>query len=214
LQKGRKKGSDYLDYSFALEKLLPENPTELQRTVFFFEKSDYRIHIIKEDFIGFAEQLRERFGQDSSGITSRVEEARKPEVFICHANEDKDYAASLYKKLEQAGIRPWLDKEKLRGGDRWDNIIKNTIEEIDYFVVMQSKNLEEKCIGYVNKEIRLALEREKKFRDLNFIIPVKIDESKLLKELEPFQAIDLTDKANIKKLIDTIQRDFEKRKNR
>lgn len=210
LQGGRKKSSR----SFALEKFPPENTVELQHTVFFFKKCDYKIHIFKEDFNVFAAKLQERFGQRSPTVISRFEAAKVPEVFICHASEDKDHAAALYKKLEQAGIRPWLDKENLRGGDRWDNIINNTIEEIDYFVVLQSKNLQEKRIGYVNKEIRLALEREKKFRDLNFIIPVKIDESELLKKLDPFYTIDLTDTNNLKKLIDTIQRDFEKRKKR
>ena len=208
LQGGRKKSSR----SFALEKFPPENIAELQRTAFFFKKNDYRIHIIKEDFNGFAKQLRDRFAPCSPAVISRIEATKVPEVFICHASEDKDHADSLYKTLEQAGIRSWLDKENLRGGDRWDDIIKNTIEEIDYFVVLQSKNLQEKRIGYVNKEIRLALEREKKFRDLNFIIPYKIDESELLKELIPFHTIDLTGEATVKTLIDTIQRDFEKRK--
>jgi hypothetical protein len=216
LQKGRKKGSDYSDYSFALEVSLPENTSELQRTVFFFEKSDYRIHIIKEDFIGFAEQLRERFGQDSPGITSRVEEARKPEVFICHASEDKNYAASLYKKLKQAGIRPWLDKKSLEGGVEWDPEIRKAIKKVDYFVVLQSKTLAEKEIAYVNREINSALDRLPEFQRGKsvFIIPVKIEECQLRDDLAHLQTIDLTDEVNIKTLIDRIQRDFEKRKNR
>ena len=212
LQGGNKKNSR----SFALEKFPPENTAELQRTVFFFKRSDYKIHIFKEDFNEFAAQLRKRYGQCSPAVISRFEAAKVPEVFICHANENKDYAADLYKKLEQAGIRPWLDKENLRGGDEWDRKIRDTIKQIDYFVVLQSQALANRTIGYVNREINIALDRQEEFQrgTSRFVIPVQIEPCTLREDLKHLQTIDLTDKANIKTLIDTIQRDFEKRKKR
>ncbi len=212
LQGGNKKNSR----SFALEKFPPENTAELQRTVFFFKRSDYKIHIFKQDFNGFASKLRERFGPCSPNVIQRFEAAKKPEVFICHASEDKNYAASLYKKLEQEGIRPWLDKENLRGGDEWDRKIRDTIKQIDYFVVLQSQVLVNKTEGYVNREINIALDRQEEFQrgTTRFVIPVKIEPCPLREDLKHLQTIDLTDEANIKTLIDTIQRDFEKRKNR
>jgi hypothetical protein len=201
--------------SFALEKFPPGNTAELQRTVFSFKKSDYKIHIFKEDFNNFAAQLRERFGQCSPAVISRIEAAKAPEVFICHAHEDKDYADSLYQKLKNEGIRPWLDKENLRGGDEWDKVIKKAIEkEIDYVVILQSRELAKRVEGYVIKEINMALDRQNGFRrGIRFIIPVKIADCPLLEEVEHLSAIYLEDKANMKKLIDTIQQDFEKRKN-
>jgi hypothetical protein len=211
LQGGNKKNSR----SFALEKFPPDNTAELQRTVFFFKKSDYKIHIFKEDFNEFAAQLRERFGQCSPTVISRFEAAKEPEVFICHANEDKNYAAVLYKKLEQAGIRPWLDKENLRGGDEWDREIRDTIkQQIDYFLVLQSQALANKTIGYVNREINIALDHQEEFQrgTTRFVIPVKIEPCPLRDDVKHLQTIDLTAEANIKTLIDTIQRDFEKRK--
>ena len=212
LQGGNKKNSR----SFALEKFPPDNTADLQRTVFFFKKSDYKIHIFKKNFNDFAAQLRERFGQCSPTVISRFEAANEPEVFICHASEDKDYAAALYEKLEQAGIRPWLDKENLRGGDEWDRKIRDTIKQIDYFVVLQSQALANKTIGYVNREINIALDRQEEFQrgTTRFVIPVKIEPCPLRDDLTHLQTIDLTDKANVKTLIDTIQRDFEKRKKR
>jgi len=211
LQGGNKKNSR----SFALEKFPAENTAELQRTVFFFKRSDYKIHIFKEDFNNFAAQLRERFGQCLPTVISRFEAAKVPEVFICHASEDKNHAADLYKKLEQAGIRPWLDKENLRGGDEWDRKIRDTIkQQIDYFVVLQSQALANRTIGYVNREINIALDRQEEFQrgTFRFVIPVKIKPCPLREDLKHLQTIDLTAEANIKTLIDTIQRDFEKRK--
>jgi hypothetical protein len=212
LQGGNKKNSR----SFALEKFPPENTAELQRTVFFFKKSDYKIHIFKEDFNDFAKKLRDQFEPCSPAVISRFDAAKVPEVFICHASEDKDYAASLYKKFEQAGIRPWLDKENLRGGDEWDGKIRDSIKKVDYLVVLQSQALANKTIGYVNREINSALDRQEEYQrgTTRFIIPVQIEPCPLREDLKHLQTIDLTDEANIKTLINTIQRDFEKRKDR
>jgi hypothetical protein len=109
-----------------------------------------------------------------------------------------------------------LDKENLRGGDEWDRKIRDTIKQIDYFVVLQSQALVNKTIGYVNREINIALDRQEEFQrgTTRFVIPVKIESCPLRQDLKHLQTIDLTDETNIKMLIDTIQRDFEKRKKR
>lgn len=207
---GRNKGS----HSFAMEQFIPENIAELQRTIFFFKKSDYKIEIFKKELNQFAEQLREKYEQSSPDFTRRVRDENAPEVFICHASEDKDHAASLYKTFEEAGIRPWLDKEKLRGGDDWNRCIEKTIKQIDYFVVLQSRALANKRIGYVNREINSAMDRKKEFRKgSRFIIPVKIEKCPLLEDVTDLQTVDLTDINNIKELTSTIKRDFAIRGN-
>ena len=135
-----------------------------------------------------------------------------PKVFICHASEDKNAAASLHRELEAAGLRPWLDKENLRGGDDWNQMIKKTIDNVDYFLVLQSHTLTKKHAGYVIREINCALDRKQEFRKgVRFIIPVKIDDSPLLEELKGIQAFDLTHESNINQLTDAITRDFKKR---
>jgi hypothetical protein len=135
-----------------------------------------------------------------------------PTVFICHASEDKEYAAGLYRQMEAKGLKPWLDKENLRGGVLWDNQIQRAIREIDYFIVLNSKALLEKDVGYVNKEIAIAQERQPEFRERIFIIPVQIDNSPLLRMFEPFQAIDLRDPSQAEKLFNVIWRDHQIRK--
>ena len=205
---GRRKGSR----SFAMEQFTPESAVDLEQNAFFFKKNDYKIYIFKQELNRFAEQFRERFEQSSYTGFSRRNEVNAPKVFICHANEDKNYAAGLYNKLEKAGLRPWLDKEKLRGGDHWDKHIRRTIKQVDYFIVLQSKALAKKQIGYVNREINIALDRQEEFRRSTlFIIPVNIEECQRMEELEHLQTIDLTEEANMSKLITTIKRDFERR---
>lgn len=209
---GKKKSSR----SFALEQFAPRNIDEFKSTALFFQESPCKIHIFKQDFNAFARELRERFKkseQEAPIEPVSIKKENKPKVFICHASEDKEYAASLYDKLESMGFDPWLDKEDLRGGDQWDEVIKRAVKkEIDYFLVLQSNALANKRVGYVNKEILMALEKQKEAQfGIRFIIPVKIENCPLLEKLEPLQTLDLTDEKNMDKLIKTIKRDFEKR---
>lgn len=135
-----------------------------------------------------------------------------PKIFICHTSEDNAYATDLFKKLLKAGFQPWIDNESLKGGDDWNRNIRKVIKEIDYFIILHSKALEKKTIGYVNREINLALDRLGEFRPgIRFIIPVKIDESQLIEDFKKYQCIDLTELKNIDKLINTIKIDFKER---
>lgn len=207
-------GSRKNSRSFALEQFIPLNSNELMQTVFFFKKSDHKIHIFKQDFNTFAEELRRRYEQCTPGqISSQVSSARGPRVFISYTGKDKEYAASLYKKLEEAGLKPWLDKENLRGGDDWYDVIEKTVkEEIDYFIVLQSKALHERIESYVFEEIKHALKRKDRFRTgIRFIFPVKIGDCPLEEKLKHIQTVDLTDEANFDRLVSDIKRDFEKR---
>jgi hypothetical protein len=199
--------------SFAMEQFIPENISELRETVFFFKQNDYKIHIFKQDFKQFARELRQRFDQFTPQCVSMVEKKNAPKVFICHASENKEYAAKLSEELETAGLNPWLDKVNLRGGDEWKSCIGKKIKEVDYFVVLLSKSLNNRRESYVYWEIDQALERKKCLRSgERFIIPVKIEECDSIEELEKFQNIDLTGKIDIKDLKNTVKRDFEKRK--
>lgn len=204
----RKKGNP----SFAMEQFTSLYNDQLRQTVFFFQRSDYNVHIFDQDFDDFAAELKEKFVQTSSISISTAEYKKAPEIFICHANENKDFADFLHEKLTASGLNPWLDSEKLRGGDKWDLKIVETLEKVDYVLILQSYELAKKHRGYVIKEINCALTQQLQFRrGIRFIIPVIIDDSTLLDELKDLHAVDLRDKNNINKLLDTITRDFTKR---
>lgn len=200
--------------SFALEQFTPESAAEIDRNAFYFMTSGPKIHLFKGELNSFVERLRQKYEESTQEDTRGMGLGpNAPEVFICHASEDKDYAKFLYNKLKESGIKPWLDRENLRGSDNWDKEINKTIKQVDYFVVLQSKALVKKQIGYVNREINEAIDRKKEFRaGITFIIPVKIDDCKYLEELKDIQSFDLTDEKNIKELISKIKRDFEERR--
>ncbi len=201
--------------SFALEDFTPRSEAEFKSTVLFYREGPCKIHFIEKGFAEFAAELRRRYEAGAAAAPEVIPicEEKRPRVFICHASEDKPFAASLYEQLKAAGLDPWLDIENLRGGDRWDDMIKNAIKkEIDYFLVLQSKSLQKKVVGYVNKEIYEARERQKTFRSgIRFIIPLAIEEGGRLEELEDLQTISIPDSYNIAELVRIIQRDYKKR---
>ncbi|UCH92613.1 MAG: toll/interleukin-1 receptor domain-containing protein [Candidatus Aminicenantes bacterium] len=200
--------------SFAMEQFEPKYEDLLRQTVVFFQKSGFKIHIFEYELRNFAKELVEKYYQAAKICIPRIKHMDTPEVFISHASENKDAAYSLYKKLEDAGLIPWLDKENLRGGEEWEKEIKKTIKNVDYVLVLLSKALASEHESYVFKEINHAMERKKGFRQgIRFIIPVRIDDCPLLEELEGLQTVDLRDGSKIDELIKIIQRDFERRRN-
>jgi hypothetical protein len=219
------KGDKKQAHSFALEEL-PQDEEEFQRAILFFQEGDCKIHIYNKELKSFVKELRERYEKEEGPVTPGEEEkpphgakeevgaGGAPTVFICHASENKDFAGFLYEKLKEEEFNPWLDKKSLRGGDEWDEVIEKAIEkEIDYVVILQSRDLAKKFEGYVNKEINMALDRQESFRrGIRFIIPVRIDDSPLLEELEHLHTIDLSARENVGELIKTIRRDQMKRK--
>jgi hypothetical protein len=201
--------------SFALE-LMPENPNEYKRAILFFKNHNTcKIHIFHDELTEFTEKLKREFDRSVSCVPA-VPEQDKPSVFICHAKADEPHAEWLYQEFTQAGFDPFLDKESIPPGADWNPLIEKTIKEIDFFIILKTKALAERAEGYVNKEINLALEKQQYFTPTSpFIIPVKIEVCKLeWDELERWQDADLTDKANISKLIKAIRRHYEKRRKR
>lgn len=207
---GRNKESS----SFAMEQFIPQYKDLFKQSVFFFQKSDYKIHIFKKDFNDFAALLREKCKEIMQGpiptLKPPLMPQKSPLVFICHVSEDEESATFLYQEFKNADLDPWLDKSNLMGGDEWDKEIKRILKVADYFVVVHSKKLAARPEGYVFREIDFALERKPDFRKgIRFIIPIQIDDTPLIEDLEKFQSVDLTDKKNINNLIYTIKRDFK-----
>lgn len=206
-------------YSFALDQLTLQNPEEFKRTILFYSESDYRIRICNQALPGFVNTLRAKYEEANaydrpSAASPQIRLQDAPTVFLCHAKENRDRAADLRDRLQAAGFNAWFDEKNLRGGDEWDRTIKKAIaEEIDYFVVLQSQIMSAKLESYFHKEIKLALERQDKFKSgIRFIIPVQIEECPRIEELDHLHSIDLSQKEHIANLITTLERDQERRK--
>jgi hypothetical protein len=116
---------------------------------------------------------------------------RKLRVFLCHASQDKPIVRDVYQRLLAEGwIGPWLDEEKLLPGQDWNLEIEKAVESSDAVIVCVSSTSVAKE-GYVQKELRrvlnIALE---KLEGTIFVIPVRLDDCVLPRQLADRQSID------------------------
>jgi hypothetical protein len=80
--------------------------------------------------------LRQEFEKSDPPCKGRLEKRIVPEVFICHAHENKEHAADFHKKFTGAGLSTWLDNINIEPGDKWETCIEKAISKVDYFVVL------------------------------------------------------------------------------
>jgi hypothetical protein len=120
-----------------------------------------------------------------------MSEERKLKVFLCHASQDKPAVRDLYKKLSaESWIDPWLDEEELLPGQDWNLEIEKAVESSDAVIVCISTTSVAKE-GYVQKELRRVLDLAlEKIEGAIFVIPVRLDDCVLPRQLKDRQALD------------------------
>ena len=136
-----------------------------------FYRRSRKIHFFRGELPLFTRELRRRvqeLGAQGVEISADAQAGAPdaPVVFLCHASEDKAKVEQIAGELRRNGLRTWLDRENLRGGDRWDSLIQRTLHDsVDYVVVAQSQHLTRKAEqrSYVNREIKIALEVQEEY---------------------------------------------------
>jgi TolB-like protein/tetratricopeptide (TPR) repeat protein len=97
-------------------------------------------------------------------------------VFLSYASQDAGAAKRICEALRQGGIEVWLDQSELRGGDAWDQQIRQQIRDCALFIAIISSNTASRHEGYFRLEWDLADQRTHKIaRNRPFIIPVCLD---------------------------------------
>ncbi len=97
-------------------------------------------------------------------------------VFLSYASQDAVAARSICESLRAAGIEVWFDLSELRGGDAWDQRIRQQIRDCALFVPIISANTASRPEGYFRLEWDLADQRSHRVaRNRTFIVPVCID---------------------------------------
>ena len=197
--------------SFALEF---ESATVDGEARLFYSRG-HRLQFVDMGLDEFTEQLSSHMALLEDSPSADVDEVAPgpdaPTVFLCHAHEDAAEAERVSVGLRTNRIDVWLDKDSLGGGDEWDEVIERRIEDVNYVVVLQSGHLKNKQVGYVNKELNLALGRQQYFRlPRRFIIPAMLDgPDNVLHELANLQAVDLTAPDGIDSLVRAIRTDLD-----
>jgi len=116
---------------------------------------------------------------------------KRLKVFLCHSSGDKAQVKQLYDFLSKSGAAPWLDSEELLPGQDWNLEINKALDDSDVILLCLSKKSVDKE-GYVQKEIRLALDRALEMPDGRiFLIPARLEECELPYKIRTYQWVDV-----------------------
>jgi hypothetical protein len=207
---------DRQNLSLALEDAaFFDHPDQPQTALFYSEH--YRIQFRYTSWQAFADELSHRFHKavqsQPDPRTSPTPPTDAPMVFLCHCSEDAEAVEALSAELQSLEVNTWVDRQNLRGGDRWDRLLGKAINEwVDYVVVLETPAMLSRTESYYYKEIDLALERARKFRQgARFIFPAQLIACDRLEELAHLQRIDLRLPGGIKQLAQDIRDDWARR---
>jgi hypothetical protein len=113
-------------------------------------------------------------------------------IFLCHSSGDKPLVRMLRTMLLTEGFEPWLDEEDILPGQDWDLEIRRAIRQADLILVCLSQDSVTKS-GYVQKEIRFALDVAKQPEGAVFVIPARLEECEVPERMRRWQWVDLFD---------------------
>ena len=124
--------------------------------------------------LGVAEEFFRATPHNKEGSTSR------PHVFLSHVREDAERVERLAADLEARGIGTWIDRHKIKPGERWQRAIEDAIRSGAFFLACFSHAYAGKPSSYMNEELHLAA-REMRRKPLNasWFIPLRLDDCEI-----------------------------------
>ncbi len=136
----------------------------------------------------------------------------KPRIFLSYGRPDNSQVEELYELLVEKGFSPWMDSKNLLPGERWKLAITDQIEKCDFFLACISPRSVDRR-GILQEELRTALElsRQKLNTDI-FLIPIRLENCDIPKELAQFQYVDLFQNDGFQKLVKAIRAGFKRSK--
>ncbi len=143
--------------------------------------------------------------------------SRKPLVFICYASPDRPLVYKLYERLKNEGwIDPWLDHEKILGGQDWEIEIEKAVETAAVVILCLTDNAITKE-GYFQREMRFVLDiANEKPEGTIFVIPLRLTDfqiSRIPRQIRRIQYLDFFTETIIAwaypRLLESIQKSFE-----
>jgi hypothetical protein len=199
----------------ALEPLLHGLPDfDRQQTILFYQRGT-PIEVCDDNIQSFLAELQRKL-EAEGGVRQTALVGPRPRVFVSYASNDGTLAARLFASLQKNGFEPWMDKDALPGGEDWNLMIEDQIRETDYVLVMETRALADKRVGYVNKEIAIARDQAQRYRG-SFLIPLAVDElspDERIEELGSYQRMPLREShfdEDFAALATTLRRDYQRR---
>jgi hypothetical protein len=220
LTSGNKKTMSYaLDYLSNIN--YDQDPTvlffkdELKVCLYHYDQKTF-IETLISKYDSFRKRQAEKMEINSGNNQISLKEEIK--VFISYKREDIQVVKSIVERLESNYITVLWDQSNDFTG-AWKKRIEELIDNSDAFILMQSSNLKNETVNYVNVEIRLAIERANRYPRLdNYLFPAYIDSdtSRLTESdfafIKDINNWDLSTPENIDRIIKEIIRNKERNK--
>jgi hypothetical protein len=132
------------------------------------------------------------------------------DVFISYSRGDGVFVERIHKLLSGAGVTTWFDKENLRPGMKWADVIENEIPEARIFLTcLSTAAIDER--GYFQVEQQLAAKAAMRVpSDELFIIPVLLGDCTLPRELRQYHTVNLVEPGAIESLLSSISEALER----
>lgn len=122
-------------------------------------------------------------------------------VFLSYATEDRDAVQSLYQKLQNDGMRPWMDEEDLLPGQPWKETIAKVVRDSDVVLACLSPNAVSTA-GQVQRQMKLALDvADEQPEGTIFLIPVLLESCEVPDRLHHLTMVNLFDARGYEKLL-------------
>jgi hypothetical protein len=205
------------------------NARENKHAIAFFEDRFIEFRHLRWE--PFAEQLRQTYleslppPQTEPTRSPMASDPSAPCAFLSYAGKDSEAVEKLAAELQVRGIRIWQDKQNLRAGDNWSEVLLSVIEDtekVHYVIVVMTPAMITAERGVFNREIDAAQKVQKdmgqfKGQKLRFVIPVTLGRNPLLSllllsSLKDLHTIDVSESVGVDQLAKSINEDWETRK--
>lgn len=99
-----------------------------------------------------------------------------PHAFISYVSEDQPEVAYFVDILKRNGVEVWIDKERIRPGERWRDAIRTAIREGAFFLPLFSRAWAARERTEANEEVLIAIEELRKMpRAASWFVPIRLD---------------------------------------
>ena len=95
-------------------------------------------------------------------------DAQQAYAFISYVRENSDIVDRLAKDLQSFGIQVWLDRNDIMPGQWWKDAINGAIQKGAFFIACFSKEMNTRQETYMHGELRLAIDRLKTCRKIEY----------------------------------------------
>ena len=127
----------------------------------------------------------------------------KKTIFLSYSWADRERVMPIYERLKKAGLDVWIDRDQLRGGDDWEERIRNEMLKSRRIVVFLSHALNDG--GFLLAELGLARaianDRAKRGQ---FLIPVRLEKCPIPPILAQWNALDLFEAGGERRLLEDL----------